>query len=149
MPTDSGGHMRRHTSLVEQLAHVPLFTGLSEADLYALADRIARVKEPAGVVFTKEGEHGHEFLIVLEGEVAVTHGDHKVATLGPGDWFGELALLDENARRTATVVAQTRVEIGFLARHDFDQLLTDLPDIASRISITATARRRELDRQSS
>jgi CRP-like cAMP-binding protein len=133
--------VRRRTTLAQELARVPLFAGLSDGELGALADRVARVKEPAGVTFTKEGERGHEFLLVLAGEVTVARDSEVVATLGPGDWFGELALLGDDARRTATVVAKTRVEVGFLARHDFEVLLAELPDVAIRIRAAAATRR--------
>jgi CRP/FNR family transcriptional regulator, cyclic AMP receptor protein len=136
--------MSRRRPLVDQLARVPLFGDLLGADLGAVAERVVRMKEPAGVVFTKEGERGHEFLIVLDGTVTVARGGRVVATLGPGDWFGELALLDEGARRTATVVAETRVDVGFLSRQDFDGLLRDLPAVASQIRATAATRRAEL-----
>lgn len=137
--------MRRRATLAEQLAQVPLFSGLTQADLQALANGMARVKEPVGAVLTKEGERGHEFLLVLDGEVAVSHDERVIATLRAGDWLGELALLDDDTRRTATVVAQTNVEIGFLGRRDFDRLLAELPEVASRIGAIAATRRAELN----
>jgi len=137
--------MHRHAALKQELTKVPLFAGLADEDLDALAERVARIKEPAGVTFTKEGEHGYEFVLVLDGEVTVSHDGATVATLGPGDWFGELALLDDGARRSATVVSTTRVEVGFLDRHDFDVLLAEVPGFAERIRATAATRRAELE----
>jgi CRP/FNR family cyclic AMP-dependent transcriptional regulator len=132
--------MRRRVSLKEQLGKVPLFENLSEPDLAHVARLAVRVREPKGEMLTKEGEPGHEFLIVLEGEVEIRHGDQVIRTLGPGAYLGEVALLDDRSRRTATVVAQTPVAIAFIGRQEFNRLLSDLPELAQQIRDTMVRR---------
>jgi CRP-like cAMP-binding protein len=139
--------MRRHReSLEEQLRKVPLFEDLSEPDLAHIARIAVRVREPKGEMLTKEGEPGHEFLIVLEGEVEIRHKDQVVTTLGPGAYLGEIALLDDRSRRTATVVARTPVAIAFLGRQEFNRLLSDLPALAQQIRDTMLQRVNDNDR---
>jgi CRP-like cAMP-binding protein len=130
----------RRVSLKEQLARVPLFEDLSEVDLAHVARLAVRVREPAGEILIKEAEPGNEFLIVLEGQVEVGRGDRAVTTLGPGDFLGEVALLDERAKRTATVTARTPVTIAFVSRRDFSRLLSELPELARQIRETAARR---------
>jgi CRP/FNR family cyclic AMP-dependent transcriptional regulator len=130
----------RRVSLKEQLARVPLFEDLSEVDLDHVARLAVRVREPAGEILIKEAESGNEFLIVLEGQVEVVRDDRAVTTLGPGDFLGEVALLDERAKRTATVTARTPVTIGFVSRQDFSRLLSELPELARQIRETAARR---------
>jgi CRP-like cAMP-binding protein len=130
----------RRVSLKEQLARVPLFEDLSEVDLDHVARLAVRVREPAGEILIKEAEPGNEFLIVVEGQVEVVRDDRAVTTLGPGDFLGEIALLDEGARRTATVTARTSVTIAFVSRRDFSRLLSELPELARQIRETAARR---------
>ena len=130
----------RRTSLKEQLARVPLFEDLSERDLAHVARLAVRVREPAGEILIKEAESGNEFLIVLDGQAEVVRDDRAVTTLGSGDYLGEIALLDERAKRTATVTARTPVTIAFVSRRDFSRLLSELPELARRIRATAARR---------
>jgi CRP/FNR family transcriptional regulator, cyclic AMP receptor protein len=132
--------MSRRPSLEEQLARVPLFAGLDDTQLQHVAGLMFRVREPAGVVLTKEHEHGHEFAIVLDGEVEVRRAGRVLGTLGAGDYIGEIALLDESARRTATIVTTQAVQVAFLGRSDFDALLGEMPELARLIRATMTQR---------
>jgi CRP-like cAMP-binding protein len=93
-----------------------------------------RVKQGKTVI--KEGQWGHEFLLVLEGEMEVRRGDRVIATKGPGTYIGELAVLDE-ARRNATVVAKTDVVVGSIEASLFAPLLSDIPVLAERIAATS------------
>lgn len=130
----------RRVSLKEQLARLPLFEDLSEVDLDHVARLAVRVRQPAGEILIKEAEPGNEFLIVVEGQVEVVHDDRAVTTLGPGDFLGEVALLDARAKRTATVTARTPVTIAFVSRRDFSRLLSELPELARQIRETAARR---------
>ena len=132
--------LHRRVSLKEQLGRVPLFENLSEFDLAHVARLAVRMREPAGELLIKEGEPGHEFLIVLEGQVEIGHGDRVVTTLGPGAYLGEVALLDERAQRTAWATARTPVTIAFISRRDFSRLLSERPDLARQIRETAALR---------
>jgi len=134
--------MKHRVSLREQLRHVPLLETLSDLELTRIARLARRIREPAGELLVKEGEAGHEFLIVLEGEIDVRQGDQVVGTLGPGAYVGETALLEDLPKRTATVRARTPVTIAFIGRRDFERLLSDLPQLARRIHETSDQRRR-------
>ena len=127
------------------LAQVPLFRDLSKKHLQKVASLATQITVPAGQVLIREGEMGHEFIVVLDGEVEIRHGDDVVATLGAGDYAGEIALI-EHAPRTATVVAKTPVDLDVIGRREFATLMSDEPEIAETIRATAAERRAELAR---
>ena len=118
--------MDRHAYIDERLAQIPLFQGLSKKELRNLSSLATRLEEPAGKVLTKEGQQGYEFIIVLEGEVEVRQHGEVIAKRGAGDYFGEIALLD-NRPRTATVVAVTPVVIEVIERREFLGLVAEIP----------------------
>jgi len=129
----------RHDRIEEQLAQVPLFEGLSKKELRLVAQLSTYLEEPAGTELTKEGEAGHEFIIVLEGEVEVRHGGTVIASRGPGTYVGEIALLDHRPR-TATVVATTPVRIEVIGQREFAGLLAEVPEISQKL-LPAMAKR--------
>ncbi len=130
--------MMRRREFQAKLARVPLFAGLSDDEHARIARVAGHLHEPSGEVLTKEGERGDELMIVLEGEVEVRHGEELLATLGPGDHLGEVALREADARRSATAVATTPVVIAFIGRLDFDQLLEEIPVLAVRVTPRST-----------
>jgi CRP/FNR family cyclic AMP-dependent transcriptional regulator len=136
--------MDRHAYIDERLAQIPLFAGLSKKDLQRISGLATRLEEPAGKVLTKEGQQGYEFIIVLEGEVEVRQGGQVIAKRGAGDYFGEIALLD-NRPRTATVVATTPVVIEVIERREFLGLVAEVPEIGQAIMATMAQRLSELD----
>jgi CRP/FNR family cyclic AMP-dependent transcriptional regulator len=136
--------MDRHAWIDEQLAAVPLFSGLSKKQLRRVSSLMTRLDRPAGKVLTKEGQHGYEFFIVLEGEVEVRQGDRVIATRGPGEYVGEIALLD-NRPRTATVVAATPVSVEVLSRREFKSLLIEAPELSEQIMATMAQRLADLE----
>jgi CRP/FNR family cyclic AMP-dependent transcriptional regulator len=138
--------MDRHAWIDEQLAAVPLFEGLSKKQLRRISSLMTRIDRPAGEVLTTEGQRGHEFFIVLEGEVEVRQGDRVVATRGPGEYVGEIALLDKRPR-TATVLATTPVSVEVLSRREFMSLLALAPELSEQIMATMAQRLADLDAQ--
>lgn len=124
--------MNRHDRVEEQLAQVPLFEGLSKKELKLVSQLATPLQEPAGAVLVREGAVGHEFIIVLEGEIEVRKGDRVVATHGPGSYVGEIALLDHRPR-TATVVAKTPVSIEVIGQREFAGLLAEVPEITQKL----------------
>jgi CRP/FNR family transcriptional regulator, cyclic AMP receptor protein len=136
--------MDRHAYIDERLAEIPLFAGLGKKDLRRISGLATRLEEPAGKVLTKEGQQGYEFIIVLEGEVEVRQGGQVIAKRGAGDYFGEIALLD-NRPRTATVVATTPVVIEVIERREFLGLVAEVPEIGQAIMATMAQRLSELD----
>jgi len=139
--------MDRHAYIDERLAEIPLFAGLSKKELRRISGLATRLEEPAGKVLTKEGQQGYEFIIVLEGEVEVRQGGQVIAKRGAGDYFGEIALLD-NRPRTATVVATTPVVIEVIERREFLGLVAEVPEIAQTIMATMAQRLAELEGES-
>ena len=94
---------------VSQLAKVPLFSDCSQRDLQTIARVVREIPHEAGTVIAREGEPGVGLFVILDGTADVSIGGRKKATLGPGDFFGEIALLD-GGPRTATVTAKTDVD---------------------------------------
>jgi CRP/FNR family transcriptional regulator, cyclic AMP receptor protein len=134
--------MNRRVWIDERLAEVPLFEGLSNKQLEMVSSFATRLDVPAGTVLTREGGQGYEFIIVLEGEVEVRQQGRLVATRGPGEFFGEMALVDHQPR-TATVRSTTPVQMEVIARREFQALLADVPDIADRVRATMAERRHD------
>ena len=115
--------------LHEQLAQVPLLAGLPDKVRRRLAEIGKRRRYPAGGTIIQEGEGGVAFYIVLSGSARVEqHGD-TIGTLGPGDFFGELALIEEHPR-SATIVAVDETETLGFTRWEFTALLDEHPEIA-------------------
>lgn len=123
--------MDRHAWIDERLAEVPLFEGLSKKQLRRVSSLAMQIERPAGTVLTTEGDVGHEFMIVLEGEIEVRHDDRVVATRAPGSYFGEIALVDHRPR-TATVVATSPVVLKVIGQREFTGLLPRPPSWRSR-----------------
>ncbi len=124
---------------VEALRRATLFEGLSGKQLAQLARVSEDLEVPAGKVLCKEGELGHEFFVIIDGEVEVTKNGKRLATRAGGEFFGEIALL-EQTRRMATVTAQTPLRFFVLTRRDFRQLLRDNPGVELKV-LQAVARR--------
>ena len=90
-------------------------------------------------MLTTEGEAGHEFIVVLEGEIEVLQGGTVIATRGPGTFVGEIALLDHRPR-TATVVTKSPVKIEVIGQREFAGLLAEVPEISQKL-LPAMAKR--------
>jgi CRP/FNR family cyclic AMP-dependent transcriptional regulator len=127
----------------EALARVPLFSGLSSRHLKRLADSMKEVRYMEGVPVVKEGQEGDSFYVILQGEAKVVGPEGTaVNRLLPGDFFGEISLLDGGAR-TATVTTETPVTMLELKRTAFLRMLKDESDVAVKLlSHTASLLRR-------
>jgi CRP/FNR family cyclic AMP-dependent transcriptional regulator len=124
----------------KRLEGVALFSGLSKSDLKQLAGWTDEVSVEAGYELAKEGQFAHEFFVIEDGAAAVLQGDERVvAELGPGDFFGEIGLL-ETERRTASVVATTPMELIVMFQREFREMEKDLPLVADRIRSAIRAR---------
>jgi CRP-like cAMP-binding protein len=135
--------MARDTKLTH-LSNVRLFSALSNRELVRIGRVAEQVKVPAGKVVVQEGSSGHEFFLILEGQATVRRNGRKVATLGPGQYFGELALLDR-APRNATVEADTAMTLIVLGQREFSGLLDEIPGLAHKILRSMATRLREAD----
>jgi CRP-like cAMP-binding protein len=121
-----------HDTKADALARCPFFAGLSRGDLLELAKLTEDMEVEEGKVLTREGQSGSEFFVILDGEVSVTKNGQEIRTLGPGDFFGEIALL-EDTPRTATVVAKTPLRFFVLTRQSFRSLLAHQPEIEQKL----------------
>ncbi len=115
--------------VVDQLGKVPLFSDCSQRDLQTIARVVKDIDHPAGTVVAREGEPGVGLFVIADGTADVTIGGKKKATLGPGDFFGEIALLD-GGPRTATVTATSDVHLLGLTEWVFRGLMQEHPSIA-------------------
>ncbi|HEV8546587.1 MAG TPA: cyclic nucleotide-binding domain-containing protein [Candidatus Limnocylindrales bacterium] len=116
----------------ELLGACRLFSGVAPEDLAAVAGRTVEVEFPADRVIARQGEIGTGFFVVVEGSVRVIRGGEEVAVLRPGDFFGELSVLD-GLPRIAQVVAIEPTRCLALASWDFEQALLDSPGLALAI----------------
>jgi CRP-like cAMP-binding protein len=114
---------------VDDVKRVPLFSGLNQRQLKRVARAFGERDYPPGRTIVREGEmDGIGFFIVTDGSAAVHVGGQRVGTLGPGDYFGELALINRSVR-SATIVAETDVRCLMTAFWDFRKLASANPDI--------------------
>jgi CRP/FNR family cyclic AMP-dependent transcriptional regulator len=116
-----------------RLKNVPFFSGMSKGELAAIARQTDEVDVPAGKVLAREGDFGDEFFMIDAGTAEVTRGGEAIAELGAGDFFGELALLEED-RRTATVTARTPMSLVVMTRSDFRSLDRAQPAIHATVA---------------
>jgi CRP-like cAMP-binding protein len=131
--------MARSDPFVEHLAEVPLFSALSKKDLQTVAKQAEEMLVPPGKAIVTEGAAGADFFVILDGRARVERHGRRVAELGPGGFFGDLALLDR-APRNASVIAETDMRLAKLGQRAFDQLLDTVPGFAKKL-LTGLARR--------
>ena len=126
------------------LKSAPLFSRVPAEDLASLA-RMAesRIIAP-GQRIVAEGEPGDELYLLVHGRVAVTRGGHRITTLGPGESFGEISVLDDGPR-TATVVAEEQSEVLAIASEDFYEILREQSEIAEGVIRILVKRLRDAD----
>jgi CRP/FNR family cyclic AMP-dependent transcriptional regulator len=117
-----------HDTKADALGRCPFFKGLSRGELIALAKLTEDLEVGEGKVLTREGDTGSEFFVIVDGDVSVMKDGQEIRTLGPGDFFGEIALL-EDTPRTATVIAKTPLRFFVLTRQAFRSLLAHQPEL--------------------
>jgi len=134
----------RRDQYLRHLSTVPMFRALSKKDLGLVARLAEDYRVPAGQVFVHEGKRESQFYLIVSGKARVTRGRRTVATLGPGEYFGELALLDPGPRN-ATVTAQTDMEVLELGSRQFGGLLEEVPTIARKLLAGLAGRLHDAD----
>lgn len=117
---------------VEALKRTPLFAELSDKELGELAKVTEDMEVEAGKVLCRQGDLGREFFVILEGEVEITRDDKPVEQRGGGDFFGELALV-ENLRRMATLTAKTPLRFFVLTSQSFHHLMDKNPQVERKV----------------
>lgn len=129
---------------LDRLAAVPMFRACTRKELLAVARAADTVTAEAGSVLVREGDAGREFFVIVDGIAAVKRDGRTIATLGPGDFFGELALLD-GQRRDATVTAASPMDLLVVSQRCFNGLLADVPSLAKHLLAGMARRLHEQD----
>src|SRR5437660_12060854 len=124
--------LRKKDQYLEHLGKVPLFSACSKKELQTIARASDDVEVPAGKVLVQEGKPGHEFFLILDGNASVKRGKREIAKLGPGQYFGELALLDRGPR-SASVIAKDDMEVLVLGQSEFAVVIAEVPTLAHKM----------------
>jgi CRP-like cAMP-binding protein len=117
---------------LDHLRGVPLFARMGTRELERLGELADDVEVGLDRVLAEQGAVGHEFFIVLEGRVMVLDGNTPVTTLGPGEFFGEIALI-ESVPRTATVRAEGIVRLLVIGHREFHALMDEFPSVRAAV----------------
>lgn len=130
----------------EQLAEVRPFQGLDEEALEALASRGVFMWVPEGQAVIRQGEAGSGFYVIMAGEAEVSIDSETVAVLGPGDVFGEMALVEgRKTRRNADVVARAPLTIMTMSAANYRNIATRFPDLGARLRELADSRQMPIE----
>ncbi|NNN21277.1 MAG: cyclic nucleotide-binding domain-containing protein [Acidimicrobiales bacterium] len=126
------------------LSQIWVFSTCSKAELTKIRRAFTEVTVEAGRLLCEEGAPGEEFFIILSGTADVIRNGRKVNTLGPGQFFGELALLDHRPR-SATVRAASEMTVLVLAQREFTGLLAEVPGLTKKLLQAVAGRLRAAD----
>jgi CRP-like cAMP-binding protein len=126
-------------SRIEALRRVPLFADLADDELAHVAEAVNEVEVPAGQVLVQPGTAGSGMFFIADG-VAIVETKREEIELGPGQFFGELALMSEDATRTARVQAKTELRCLALDRASFRTLVAEHPEVAATLLEVALGR---------
>lgn len=132
---------------LDHLAQVRLFSACNKKELALIGKTADEVRVPVGKVLCEQGKPGFEFYLILEGEATVRRNNKKVATLGEGASFGELALLTR-LPRNATVEAATEMNVLVLGQREFSGLLDEVPGMAHKLLSSMADRLSQADAKS-
>ena len=127
--------------VLDMLAQVPLFSACSRSELRHIAGLGTEVQVAPGATLTKQGAVGREFFLVTKGSARCSRDGNLVARFGPGDFFGEMALLDR-APRNATIVADEPMTVLVLDAGEFETLLDESPSIGRKLLKALAERQR-------
>ena len=124
------------------LRGVPLFAGLDERSLQAVAILARETTAKAGEVLMLEGEPGDAFYVLVDGTIRIEHGDRTVRSMTAGGFLGEIALIEHGAR-TATATCVTDCRLLEIRRHEFERLVDTMPAVHRRIRAAIERRARD------
>jgi CRP-like cAMP-binding protein len=128
---------------IDRLQETSLFSNCTKDELRTIASLTSMKDVEQGVVLAEQGTAGREFFVVTDGSATATRNGERLAELGPGSFFGELALLD-GGPRTATVVADTAMTLLVLSRREFQSLQLSAPSVAHKMLVELGARLRRI-----
>lgn len=135
------GFLRSRSTKVDLLRRVPLFKGLSQRQLEQVARLVDEYEAPAGKRLATAGEAGRELFIIVSGQVRVSLPRGRTVRLGPGEFFGEISLVD-GGPRSASVEAMTPMRLLVVGRREFWALLNEAPSLNASIMCALATRLR-------
>jgi CRP/FNR family transcriptional regulator, cyclic AMP receptor protein len=135
--------LRHRSQLVDVIQKVPLFADLSKRHLDLIARQVDQVEVKDGQTIVRQGENGREVVILVAGNVRVERDGKRIAEMGPGDFFGEMALLDGKPRQ-ASVIAEENGTILVIHSRAFGPLLDTVPGLGRKMLAALCGRMREL-----
>jgi CRP/FNR family transcriptional regulator, cyclic AMP receptor protein len=128
-----------HNSKIDLIKRVPLFSSASKAELAEIASIADEIDLPEGKTLITEGDTGREFFVLVEGTAEVTRGGRKIASIGPGDFFGEISLIAKTPRN-ATIATTSPVRALVITDRAFRGLLEHSPQIAVGVLVALAER---------
>jgi CRP-like cAMP-binding protein len=129
---------------LELLHTIPLFAPLDRHHLERLGMLTDEVDVPAGKMLIRQGDTGDDLMVIVTGQVGVERNGERINQLGPGDFFGEIALI-ERGPRTATVTAEAPTRLLVVNHRDFHALMEEFPAVAAQVLLTLAHRVRLLE----
>jgi CRP-like cAMP-binding protein len=129
------------------LRTIPMFAAISDREIERIGMLTEEVELPAGRVLFNQGDTASELFVVVTGSVRVDRDGQHLATRGPGEFFGEIALVSEGPR-TATATCETNCRLFILGRREFHSLMDEFPELKMRVLETLAQRIRTLDTNS-
>jgi len=126
------GFRKGRNAKLELLGNVRLFSTCNRRELARIASLVDEVEAPKGKVLVRQGDTGQECFVIAEGKAKATIRGKGSSVLGPGSFFGEMALLDQGPR-SATVTAETDMHLLVLGSREFSALINEVPPVAVRI----------------
>ena len=129
---------------VLDLSKIWLFSTSSAKDLRTIRKALEEITVPPGRLLCEQGTIGQEFFLIIDGQSSVKRNNRKVATLGPGQYFGELALLDRRPR-SASVTSDTDMTLLVLGQRQFNGILDSVPPLSRKLLSAMATRLREAD----
>jgi CRP-like cAMP-binding protein len=129
---------------LELLKRVPLFAGLGRKEIEEVGRLAEEIDVPAGRALMREGQTGQEFFVIVRGSVVVERGGRTIRTLGPGDFLGEIALVDDGPR-TATATTESDAALLVVAHREFHSLMDQFPSVRECVLQALATRVRQLE----
>ncbi len=136
--------MATHSNKLDLLRRTPLLSALGGREIEEVGRLVDEVDVPGGRVLMREGDTGSEFFVVVSGAVGIERGGTRIRTIGPGDFFGEIALLAEGPR-TATATSDGPATLLVLGHREFHSLMDQYPAIRTCVLEALAKRLRSLD----
>ena len=129
---------------LDLLHRIPLFSAFDGKKLQRLGMLADEVDVPAGKVLMRQGDSGSDMMVLVRGQVSVERDGERLNTLGPGDFFGEIALVD-GGPRTATVTTEGPASLLVITHRDFHLLMDEFPEVAQQVMNALANRIRHLE----